>query len=141
MSSNKSDDLKKVGLKVTLPRVKILKLFEQTPARHWSAEELHTYLQGAGDEVGLATIYRVLTQFESAGLIIRHTFSGGHAVFELDPGTHHDHWVCTRCGQVEEFLDEIIEKRQLEIAHEKGFEVTEHSLYLYGICATCQQEV
>lgn len=131
--------LKKVGLKVTLPRVKILNILENSIDRHMSAEDVFKALLEAGDEVGLATVYRVLTQFEQAGIVERHHFEGGHSVFELDEGEHHDHLVCLKCGKVEEFTDEIIEERQHKIARKANFELKDHSLYLYGICGDCQQ--
>ncbi|MBS0289366.1 MAG: ferric iron uptake transcriptional regulator [Proteobacteria bacterium] len=131
-------DLKKAGLKVTVPRLKILNILENTAARHISAEEVYKKLLESGDDVGLATVYRVLTQFEAAGLVIRHRFDSGHAVFELDEGDHHDHMVCVKCERVEEFVDKIIEERQLAIAQSYGFKITDHCLYLYGICQGCQ---
>lgn len=128
-------DLRKAGLKVTLPRLKILEIFESNPGAHLSAEEVYRHLLDEGEEkIGLATVYRVLTQFETAGLITRHNFDGGQAVFELDEGQHHDHIVCTHCGRVVEFYDSTIEQRQTAIAKEKGFELTDHSLVLYGHC-------
>ena len=132
-------DLKKVGLKVTLPRLKILSILENSEQRHISAEDVYKKLLELGDDVGLATVYRVLTQFEAAGLVIRHHFDSGHAVFELDEGHHHDHLVCIKCGKVEEFVDKVIEERQLAIAKEFGFHITEHCLYLYGTCSSCQK--
>lgn len=132
-------DLKKVGLKITLPRIKILSILENSKQRHISAEEVYKKLLESGDDVGLATVYRVLTQFEAAGLVIRHRFDTGHAVFELDGGHHHDHLVCVKCANVEEFVDKIIEDRQIAIADQFKFKITEHCLYLYGICQSCQQ--
>ncbi len=129
-----SKDLREAGLKVTLPRLKILEMLEKSQTRHLSAEEIYRMLMESGEEIGLATVYRVLTQFESAGLITRHHFEGGHAVFELDEGGHHDHIVCVQCGHVDEFVDEVIEKRQREKAAELGFKLTEHSLIMYGRC-------
>jgi Fur family transcriptional regulator, ferric uptake regulator len=129
-----SQDLRNVGLKVTLPRLKILEMLEHNPARHMSAEEIYRQLRDLDEDIGLATVYRVLTQFEAAGLVRRHHFEGGHAVFELERGHHHDHLVCTQCGHVEEFEDETIEKRQRERARELGFALTEHSLIMYGNC-------
>jgi Fur family ferric uptake transcriptional regulator len=128
-------DLKNVGLKATLPRLKILKLFETSSQRHMTAEDVYKLLQAEGDEVGLATIYRVLTQFESAGLLVRHHFEGDKSVFELNQGGHHDHLVCVNCGRVEEFYDPEIEKRQQKIAMERGFNLREHALYLFAECA------
>jgi len=127
-------DIRDVGLKVTVPRVKILNLLENLGEQHVSAEDVYRMLLEAGEEVGLATIYRVLTQFETAGLVERHNFEGGFSVFELNRGQHHDHIVCTICGKVEEFVDETIEKRQKQIASERGFEIGEHSLIIYGRC-------
>lgn len=129
-----NQDIRKAGLKVTLPRVKILEILENSEARHVSAEDVYKQLLANDEEIGLATVYRVLTQFEGAGLVERHQFDGGHSVFELNRGTHHDHIVCIRCGRVEEFVDESIEKRQREIATEKGFEIADHSLVIYGEC-------
>jgi Fur family ferric uptake transcriptional regulator len=131
-------DLKKAGLKITLPRLKILSILENADQRHISAEEVYKKLLESGDDVGLATVYRVLTQFEAAGLVIRHRFDSGHAVFELDGGDHHDHLLCVKCQRVEEFVDEVIENRQLAIAEKMGFKITEHCLYLYGVCQGCQ---
>jgi len=124
-------ELRKAGLKVTLPRVKIMQILEAAEPRHMSAEDVYKSLMDAGDDVGLATVYRVLTQFESAGLVIRHNFDGGHAVFELDDGEHHDHIVCVDSGEVFEFFDEKIEQRQKEIVEAKGYELVDHSLVLY----------
>ena len=132
------DNLKSAGLKVTLPRLKILSLLEACNDRHMSAESLHHALINSGEDVGLATVYRVLTQFEAAGLVSRHNFEGGQAVFELNEGEHHDHILCVRCGKVEEFIDEGIERRQKEIVEEHGFEMTDHHLTIYGICSECQ---
>lgn len=135
-----SKDIRNAGLKVTLPRLKILEILEQRGAadRHLSAEEISKNLAAEGDEIGLATVYRVLTQFEAAGLVIRHHFEGGISVFELNQGGHHDHIVCVQCGRVEEFQDETIERLQNEIAQRKNFVLTDHSLCLYGICSDCQ---
>jgi Fur family transcriptional regulator, ferric uptake regulator len=127
-------DLKTVGLKATLPRLKIINLFEQSKVRHLTAEDVYRQLLAEGLDVGLATVYRVLTQFEQAGLLVRHHFETGKAVFELNQGGHHDHLVCMQCGRVEEFFDNEIEKRQLRIARERGFEIREHALYLYAEC-------
>lgn len=130
-----SKDLRKAGLKVTLPRLKILEIFENGSGEHLSAEDVYRTLLDEGEEkIGLATVYRVLTQFESAGLVSRHNFDGGQAVFELDEGRHHDHIVCTHCGRVAEFVDPTIEERQSKIAKEQGFELTDHSLVMYGKC-------
>ncbi len=134
-----NQQLKKAGLKVTLPRMKILQILEQAPSRHMSAEDVYKTLLEQGDDVGLATVYRVLTQFEQAGLVLRHHFEGGHSVFELDHGRHHDHLVCLQCGKVVEFIDEVIEQRQKAIAEKYKMELTDHSLYLYGVCESCQK--
>lgn len=133
-----SQELKKAGLKVTLPRTKILEMLEHTTTRHLSAEDVYKRLLESGDDIGLATVYRVLTQFEAAGLVMRHHFEGGHSVFEINQGAHHDHIVCVKCGRVDEFIDEVIEGRQRAIADKLGYDITDHSLYLYGICASCQ---
>ena len=128
-------DLKNAGLKATLPRFKILELFERSTERHLSAEDVYKILINTGEDVGLATVYRVLTQFEEAGLLSRHHFESGKAVFEINEGTHHDHIVCVKCGRVEEFYDEEIEKRQQQAAESRGFTMQEHSLMIYGICS------
>jgi Fur family transcriptional regulator, ferric uptake regulator len=127
-------DLKTAGLKATLPRLKIINLFEQSSVRHLTAEDVYRQLLAEGLDVGLATVYRVLTQFEQAGLLVRHHFETGKAVFELNQGGHHDHLVCLQCGRVEEFFDAEIEKRQTKVARERGFEIHEHALYLYAEC-------
>lgn len=134
-------DLKKAGLKVTLPRMKILEILENSDKRHLSAEDIYRDLLESGEDIGLATIYRVLTQFEGAGLVIRHHFETGQAVFELERGEHHDHLICIKCGKIIEFLDEAIEIRQKEIAKNNGFIISDHSLIIYGICdnETCQK--
>ena len=134
-----NSNLKKAGLKITLPRIKILELLEKAQDHHMSAEDIYRVLSESGEEIGLATVYRVLTQFEEAGLVVKHHFEGGQSVFELDHGEHHDHLVCVKCGKVEEFVDEVIEKRQQEIAKEKGYIITDHSLNIYGVCAECQK--
>lgn len=133
-------DLKKAGLKVTIPRIKILEILENAKDHHLSAEDVFRVLLEAGEDIGLATVYRVLTQFEEAGLIVRHNFEGGHSVFELDHGQHHDHLVCIKCGHVEEFVDRIIEDRQQAIAEKAGYTITDHSLNLYGVCGSCQNK-
>lgn len=133
----KNQDLKKFGLKVTGPRIKILHILESSTSRHWSAEDIYKTLIEMGEDIGLATVYRVLTQFEASGLVIRHRFEDGLAVFELDDGQHHDHLVCIQCGKVEEFLDPIIEERQLAIAEKMKFRMTDHHLYIFGICGVC----
>ncbi|BAZ94076.1 MAG: ferric iron uptake transcriptional regulator [Gammaproteobacteria bacterium] len=135
-----SQDLRKVGLKVTLPRMKILEILEQNEQRHLSAEDVYKALLEAGEDIGLATVYRVLTQFETAGLVTRHHFEGGHSVFELSQGEHHDHILCVKCGRVDEFVDEVIEERQHKIAEKAGYEMTDHSLYIYGVCEKCRKE-
>lgn len=131
-------DLRKVGLKVTIPRLKILEIFEKHPNQHLSAEDIYKRILEQGSDVGLATVYRVLTQFESAGLISRHNFIGGQAVYELSPEEHHDHMICVNCNKVEEFNDALIEQRQLELAKSMGYEIVDHSLNIYGICNLCQ---
>jgi len=132
-------DLKDAGLKVTTPRIKILEIMEQSKLRHMSAEDVYKRLLEADEEIGLATVYRVLTQFETAGLVSRHHFETGHSVFELNQGSHHDHILCVKCGRVDEFVDDTIEKRQREIADKAGYEMTDHCLYIYGICSSCQE--
>ena len=134
-----SKELRAAGLKATLPRRKILEVLEQQDSRHVSAEDVYRLLVEIGEDVGLATVYRVLTQFENAGLITRHHFEGGHSVFELNQGEHHDHILCVKCGKVEEFVDELIEQRQRDIAEQAGYSMTDHCLYIYGICAECQK--
>lgn len=126
-----NQELRKAGLKVTLPRVKILQILENSEQRHLSAEDVYKALLEAGEDVGLATVYRVLTQFESAGLVERHNFDGGHSVFELDRGDHHDHMVCIETGTVIEFHNDRIEQLQEQIANEHGYDITGHSLVLY----------
>ena len=137
MMSQSNHDLRKAGLKVTLPRVKILELLERSPVHHMSAEDVYKALLAAGEDVGLATVYRVLTQFEAAGIVERHHFEGGHSVFELKDSEHHDHIVFVDCGKVSEFHDDIIEQRQVEVAKSLGYELTGHSLHLYGRCLRC----
>jgi Fur family ferric uptake transcriptional regulator len=126
-----AQDLKKVGLKATLPRIRILQILEDSKQRHMSAEDVYKTLLDHGEDVGLATVYRVLTQFESAGLVMRHNFDSGHSVFELDSGVHHDHMVCLKTGKVIEFQNEEIETLQRSIAEKNGYELVEHSLVLY----------
>lgn len=140
MAVVETQDLRRAGLKVTLPRIKILEIMANAGTRHMSAEDVYKSLLESGEEIGLATVYRVLTQFETAGLVTRHHFEGGHSVFELNEGGHHDHIVCVRCGRVDEFTDEMIEERQREIAARSGYEMTDHSLYLYGICPECKRK-
>jgi Fur family ferric uptake transcriptional regulator len=127
-------DLRKAGLKVTLPRLKILEILESSATRHLSAEDIYRSLLDSNEDIGLATVYRVLTQFEAAGLVSRHHFEDGMAVFELNQGTHHDHIVCLECGRVEEFMDAGIEDRQNSVAERLGFEIQDHSMVLYGRC-------
>ncbi len=127
-------DLKTIGLKATVPRLRILELFEKSPVRHLSAEDVYKMLSKEGTDTGLATVYRVLTQFEQAGLLVRHHFESGKAVFELNQGGHHDHLVCVQCGHVEEFYDVEIEKRQIEVAQQRGFKINDHSLQIYADC-------
>ncbi|MFO1504662.1 MAG: ferric iron uptake transcriptional regulator [Steroidobacteraceae bacterium] len=127
-------DLRNAGLKVTLPRLKILEILEGGGARHKSAEDIYKALLDSNEDIGLATVYRVLTQFEAAGLVTRHHFENGMAVFELNRGSHHDHIVCLDCGRVEEFVDTAIEERQKAIARERGYELHDHSMILYGRC-------
>ncbi|MCQ4258598.1 ferric iron uptake transcriptional regulator [Stutzerimonas stutzeri] len=126
-----NSELRKAGLKVTLPRVKILQMLDTTDQRHMSAEDVYKALMEAGEDVGLATVYRVLTQFEAAGLVVRHNFDGGHAVFELADGGHHDHMVCVDSGDVIEFFDPEIEKLQKEIVKRHGYDLVDHNLVLY----------
>lgn len=132
-------ELKQAGLKVTLPRVKILQILDGCEKHHLSAEDIYRQLLMREDEIGIATVYRVLTQFEDAGLVIRHNFEGGSSVFELANADHHDHLVCVRCGRVEEFQDEVIEERQEAIAARLSFTLTNHQLNLYGLCPECQK--
>jgi Fur family ferric uptake transcriptional regulator len=127
-------DLRKAGLKVTLPRLKILEILESGTPRHQSAEGIYKQLLESNEDIGLATVYRVLTQFEAAGLVVRHHFENGMAVFELNEGAHHDHIVCLDCGKVEEFVETGIEERQNAVASRLGFEIRDHSLVLYGRC-------
>ena len=137
-----NQDLRKAGLKVTLPRIKILELLENSPVHHLSAEDVYKALLEQGEDVGLATVYRVLTQFESAGIVERHHFEGGHSVFEISKDEHHDHIVCMTCGKVLEFHDELIEAQQHKVAESLGFTLTGQALHLYGICSSpeCQEK-
>ncbi|RLA13367.1 MAG: ferric iron uptake transcriptional regulator [Gammaproteobacteria bacterium] len=135
--------LRKVGLKATLPRIKILEFLEKCDQRHLSAEDIYKAMLIENEEVGLATIYRVLTQFEAAGLVIRHHFEGDRSLFELgarNGPNHHDHLVCVRCGAIQEFYDEVIEQAQVEVAERFSFKIVAHSLHIHGICAACQEE-
>jgi Fur family transcriptional regulator, ferric uptake regulator len=129
-----STDLKKAGLKATAPRLKILEILEAAEHPHLTAEDVYQRLREGGEDVGLATVYRVLTQFQAAGLVIRHNFEGGRSVFEVNQGGHHDHMVCLECGRVFEFFDPQIESRQSSVAEKAGFVIEDHSMYLYGVC-------
>lgn len=133
MQNTSTSELKNAGLKVTLPRLSILEILEDAEQHHLSAEDVYKALLGKGSDIGLATVYRVLTQFEAAGLVTRHHFDGGQAIFELDTGDNHDHIVCVKSGKVSEFKDEQIERRLLEIAEELGYSLTDHKIILYGI--------
>jgi len=133
-----NSELKKAGLKATLPRLRVIQMLENASERHMSAEDVYKALLETGEDVGLATVYRVLTQFETAGLVSRHHFEG-HSVFELDEGEHHDHILCVKCGKVDEFVDETIERHQREIAERAGYQMTDHALYIYGICQNCKE--
>jgi Fur family ferric uptake transcriptional regulator len=137
MTMTDQSELKSMGLKATYPRLKILDIFRKGEVRHMSAEDVYRALMGENVEIGLATVYRVLTQFEQAGLLTRSQFDSGKAVFELNEGDHHDHLVCTNCGRVEEFFDPEIERRQYKIAKEHDFALTGHALALYGVCPQC----
>jgi Fur family ferric uptake transcriptional regulator len=131
---NQANELKSSGLKATLPRIKILEVFQTAKQRHMTAEDVFRVLLNEGADVGLATVYRVLLQFEQAGLLTRHHFEAGKAVYELNEGQHHDHLVCLDCGLVEEFFDPDIERRQREVALERGFQLQDHALSLYAVC-------
>ncbi|MBK1649763.1 ferric iron uptake transcriptional regulator [Rhabdochromatium marinum] len=137
---DQSQQIKDAGLKVTVPRVKILNILQTTDQRHLSAEDVYKELLAAGEDIGLATVYRVLTQFEASGLLCRHHFEGGQSVFELDHGGHHDHLVCVKCGLIVEFFEQVIEERQRAIAEQNGFKIEHHALVIYGICPNCQQQ-
>lgn len=132
------ENLKSTGLKATLPRLKILEIFQTGKQRHMTAEDIFRVLLDERSDIGLATVYRVLTQFEQAGILLRSNFESGKAVYELDEGQHHDHFICTSCGKVEEFYDPEIEKRQQMIADQKGWVIQDHSMALYGQCASCK---
>ena len=132
--------LKEAGLKVTSPRMKVLDILEHAEQHHLSAEDIYRILLETSQDIGLATIYRVLTQFETAGLVTRLNFEGGQSVFELSRGEHHDHLVCVKCGHIEEFVDETIEERQRAVAAQSGFKMTDHSLNIYGLCRKCQED-
>lgn len=130
--------IKAAGLKVTVPRIKILELLEKAGSRHLSAESIYQTLKDEGEDLGIATVYRVLGQFEAAGIVNRHNFEEGFSIFELNHGEHHDHLVCVKCKQVIEFCDEMIEAQQKIIAQKHGFKITDHSLNIYGLCVSCQ---
>lgn len=132
-------DIKKAGLKITIPRLKIMEILIAHKHRHLSAEDVYQVLHQSDEEVGLATVYRVLAQFESAGLVSRVQFEGGQSMFELNEGEHHDHILCTQCGKVEEFSNELIEKQQQVIAQQAGFIMTGHCLHIYGLCSNCRK--
>lgn len=132
-----NQQLRQAGLKVTGPRIKILELLEQAKTRHLSAEDIYKTLLESGEDIGLATVYRVLTQFESAGLVKRQNFEDAYSVFELNQGPHHDHLVCIKCGKVDEFVDKIIEQRQKIVAKQANYQMTDHSLIIYGVCNKC----
>jgi len=134
-----AEDLKCVGLKVTLPRLKILEVLERSSNHHLSAEDIYRALMEQHEEVGVATIYRVLTQFEESGIINKLNFENNQAVYELSNVDHHDHLVCVKCNTIIEFQDDVIEQHQLQIANKYGFQLTDHSLYLYGLCKTCKE--
>ena len=134
------DELKSTGLKATLPRLKILEIFQKGAQRHMTAEDVFRVLLEERSDIGLATVYRVLTQFEQAGILERSNFESGKAVYELNEGTHHDHLICTSCGKVEEFYDAEIERRQQMIAKDKGWILQDHAMSLYGLCADCTQK-
>lgn len=139
-SPKRQHELHTAGLKVTVPRVKILEILQNADRRHMSAEEVYKALLEGGDDVGLATVYRVLTQFQTAGLVQRHNFESDHAVFELDQGEHHDHLVCVECNDVSEFVDDHIEERQAAIAEKAGYLMTDHELVIYGVCGRCREK-
>lgn len=135
-----SSDLKQAGLKTTLPRLRVLSILEDSEVRHLSADEIYKSLSEDDGTIGLATVYRVLTQFEDAGLVIRHNFEGGRSVFELNDADHHDHMVCVKCGSVTEFFDRRIEDQQEKVAHDHGFTIQDHSLTLFGACKRCSAD-
>ncbi len=134
---NNIDNLKSTGLKATLPRLKILEIFQTTQQRHMTAEDVFRVLLNEHSDIGLATVYRVLMQFEQAGILLRSNFEGAKAVYELNEGQHHDHLICTSCDKVEEFYDPEIEKRQQMVAQQRGWSIQDHSMSLYGLCAAC----
>ena len=131
-------ELKKAGLKITLPRLKILETLENNENKHMSAEDVYKAFVERGDDIGIATVYRVLTQFESSGIVNRHRFDNDSSVFELCAGPHHDHLICVKCSKVVEFVDDVVERRQQDLAKENGFEITDHNLTIYGLCLDCQ---
>ncbi len=135
-----NQQLREAGLKVTGPRLKILQLLEQAKSRHLSAEAIYKALLESGEDIGLATVYRVLTQFEAADLVKRQNFEEGYSVFEINQGSHHDHLVCIKCGRVDEFVDKIIEQRQKIVAERAAYEMTDHSLIIYGVCCMCSKK-
>ncbi len=133
-----AQELKDAGLAATLPRLKVLRLLESSPVRHLSAEEIYKQLADSGENVSMATVYRVLQQFTAAGLVSRLNLETGHAVYELHDGGHHDHMFCVKCGKIQEFVDEVIEKHQRDIAKKARWEMTDHSMVIYGLCPACQ---
>ncbi|MES2998696.1 MAG: ferric iron uptake transcriptional regulator [Pseudomonadota bacterium] len=135
-----NQQLREAGLKVTGPRLKILQLLERATTRHLSAEDIYKALLESGEDIGLATVYRVLTQFKSADLVKRQNFEEGYFVFELNQGTHHDHLVCIKCGKVDEFVDKTIERRQKAVAKRAAYKMTDHSLIIYGVCRLCSKK-
>lgn len=137
---NDQNELKSMGLKATFPRLKILDIFRKADLRHQSAEDVYRTLMSEDVDIGLATVYRVLMQFEQAGILVRSQFDGSKAVFELNDGDHHDHLICTACGKVEEFSDPVIETRQHTVADEHGFVLESHTMLLYGICPDCAKK-
>jgi Fur family ferric uptake transcriptional regulator len=138
IKEKRDTELKRAGLKITLPRMKILKILEGSESRHLSAEAIFQALGEEGSDIGLATVYRVLAQFEAAGLVTRHFFEGGRSVFELNEGEHHDHVVCVDCGDVDEFVDEIVEQRQDLIAEKTGYKILGHAFTIFGLCTKCR---
>lgn len=131
-------ELKQVGLKVTIPRVTILELLQNSDKNHYSAEDVFDALREAGHDIGLATVYRVLSQFEQAGILMKHNFESGQSIFELETGEHHDHLICLKCNDIVEFFDEALEELQHDIAKKHGFQLEDHSMVLYGVCSNCQ---
>ena len=133
------ENLRRVGLKATLPRMRVLEIIRASPQRHLSAEDVYRRLIDENADIGLATVYRVLAQLEQAGILARSTFDSGRSVFEINEGAHHDHLICVKCGRVDEFQDAAIEHRQIAVAESRGYELQEHSLALYGLCAACRR--